>query len=81
MTTYLGVSEAASRIGARPRDLTRLFYDQVLRTDLCPKVGGRRVIPPSYLPTIAMALKHRNLPVADDLDGIDRAQGGAIHVA
>jgi hypothetical protein len=55
---YLSVSEAARRLGAKPKDISDLFYRRALRDDLCPIVAGRRLIPDSYLPMVRMAL-HR----------------------
>jgi hypothetical protein len=54
---YLSVSEAARRLGARPRDISDLFYQRVLRDDLCPITAGRRMIPVDYLDCIVQALK------------------------
>ena len=62
-TPYLCVSEAARRLGARPRDLTNLFYRRQLRDDLCPIVAGRRLIPETCLSVIAMELRRRGYPV------------------
>jgi hypothetical protein len=42
---YLSVSEAARRLGAKPKDISDLFYRRALRDDLCPIVAGRRLIP------------------------------------
>ena len=63
--TPLSVSEAARALGARPRDITNLFYRRALRDDLCPIVGGRRLIPANYLPAIAAVLRHNGMGVAD----------------
>jgi len=54
---HLSVSEAARRLGARPRDISDLFYRRRLRDDLCPIVAGRRHIPENYLDMVASALK------------------------
>ena len=54
--TYLSVSQAARRLNARPRDISDLFYRRQLRDDLCPIVGGRRLIPEDYLDMIAAGL-------------------------
>jgi hypothetical protein len=54
---YLSVSDAARRLGARPKDISDLFYQRLLRDDLCPIVAGRRLIPEDYLDLIAQALK------------------------
>lgn len=62
----LGVSEAARRIGAHPKDISQLFYARKLRDDLCPIVGGRRLIPESYLDIICMALRRDGRPVAGE---------------
>jgi len=53
----MSVSEAARRLGARPRDITGLFYNRHIRDDLAPIVGGRRLIPEKLLPVIAMELR------------------------
>ena len=66
MPSLFSVSEAARLLGARPKDISDLFYRRELRDDLCPIVAGRRVIPEGYLDTIRAALKRRGL-----------AQGGA----
>ena len=57
MQYLLSVSEAARRLGARPRDISDLFYRRELRDDLCPIVGGRRLIPEDYLTLIGAALR------------------------
>ena len=54
---HLSVSGAARQLGARPKDISELFYRRVLRDDLCPIVAGRRLIPANYLPMIAAALR------------------------
>ncbi len=59
MSELLGVSGAARRLGARPADITKLFYDRELRDDICPIVSGKRVIPAEYLPEILAALRRR----------------------
>jgi hypothetical protein len=52
------VSEAARRIpGARPKDISDLFYLRKLDDARCPIVGGRRLIPHDYLPQIEAALR------------------------
>ena len=59
----LSVSEAARRLKARPRDISDLFYRRRLRDDLCPIVGGRRLIPEDYLNMIADELSRSGHPV------------------
>lgn len=61
---YLSVSQAARRLQARPRDISDLFYRRRLRDDLCPIVGGRRLIPEEYLDMIAAELGRTGRPVA-----------------
>ena len=62
---YLSVSEAARRLGARPKDISDLFYRRALRDDLCPIVAGRRLIPETYLGMIGLALKRAGRRVSD----------------
>jgi len=59
----LSVSEAARHLGASPQDISDLFYKRKLRDDLCPIVGGRRLIPPEYLDQIRRTLRHNGRPV------------------
>jgi hypothetical protein len=55
---HLIVSEVARRIpGARPKDISDLFYQRRLDDRRCPIVGGRRLIPIDYLPEIEAALR------------------------
>ncbi|MGE5610362.1 MAG: hypothetical protein ACM359_14000 [Bacillota bacterium] len=63
---YLSVSEAARSLGAKPQDISALFYKRELRDDLCPIVAGRRLIPEEYLDMIRMALMRHNRPVAKE---------------
>ena len=65
---YLSVSEAARRLGARPKDISDLFYRRMLRDDLCPIVAGRRLIPEDYLDRSAAALKRQGRPVGTDAE-------------
>lgn len=59
--THLGVKEAAARIGVNPRRITALFYEGRARTDLCPQIGNRRVIPVSYLGELSRILGRRTV--------------------
>jgi len=61
---HLSVSEVARRLGARPRDISDLFYRRQLSDERCPIVGGRRLIPESYLDVIGMALRRAGRPVS-----------------
>ena len=66
MEKQLSVSEVARRLGAKPKDLSDLFYCRKLRDDLCPIVAGRRLIPESYIPVIEIVLKRHNRPVGQE---------------
>lgn len=67
MASFFTVSEAARELEGRvqgtvrPRDISTLFYQRELRDDLCPLVGGRRLIPGSYLDSIASVLRQKGL--------------------
>jgi hypothetical protein len=55
---YITVSDVARRIpGARPKDISDLFYQRRLDDYRCPVIGGRRLIPPDYIPEIESALR------------------------
>jgi hypothetical protein len=54
---HLIVSEVARQIGARPKDISDLFYQRKLDDKRCPIVGGRRLIPDDYLPVIEATLR------------------------
>jgi len=56
---YLTVSEVARPLGVRPKDISDLFYQRELSDDTCPVVGGRRLIPPDYVPAIVKALRKK----------------------
>lgn len=53
------VSEAARRLGRRPRDISDLFYHRLLSDEDGPIVGGRRLIRASLLPRIKEVLDRR----------------------
>lgn len=59
MRDYSCVSDVARRIGAHPKDISDLFYRRILRDEVCPIIGGRRLIPESYVPEIARVLQRR----------------------
>lgn len=63
VSEIIGVGEAARRLGAKPSDITWLFYQRELNDELCPIVGGRRVIPVEYLATIRAQLVRRGKAV------------------
>ena len=60
---HLSVSEAARRLGARPRDISDLFYRRRLPDDLCPIIAGRRLIPEDCLEAIGFALRRAGCAV------------------
>jgi hypothetical protein len=55
--SHLIVSQVARRIGARPKDISDLFYLRKLDDARCPVVGGRRLIPEDYIPGIVQVLR------------------------
>jgi hypothetical protein len=67
MPDYLTASDAARELTSQtgqqvsPRAISTLLYERALRDDLCPIVGGRRMIPRDYLPVVLMALRRRGL--------------------
>lgn len=63
MAKSLSVSEVARLIGAKPKDISDLFYRRELRDDLCPIVAGRRIIPEDYVETIRRVLIRQGKPV------------------
>jgi hypothetical protein len=67
------VSEVARRIaGARPKDISDLFYQRRLDDLRCPIVGGRRLIPAEYVPEIEAVLrKAGRLPGGPEASGAD----------
>ena len=71
MSNLLTVSDVARALSEElgvdvgPRDLSDLFYKRLLRNDLCPVVGGRRLIPSGYVAEILTILRARGVvPVA-----------------
>ena len=59
----LSVGDVARRLGVRPAQITQLFYERKLRDDLCPIVGGRRLVRPEYVAVIAAALHRKGIQV------------------
>jgi hypothetical protein len=60
LAVHLTVSEVARLLGVRPRDVSDLFYQRRLSDDLCPVIGGRRLIPRTYVPAVEAALSERS---------------------
>ena len=82
----LSVGDAARQLGVKPRQITQVFYERRLRDDLCPIVGGRRLIPPSYVAVIAMELRRKGIAVkalseAKDITGTSLNSEGDRHGA
>jgi hypothetical protein len=71
--SQLTVSEAARLIGARPRDISDLFYARHLRDDICPIIGGRRMIPAEYVEVIRAALHHHGRAAGREQKEVARA--------
>lgn len=75
---HISVGDAARRLGAKPKDISDLFYGRALRDDLCPVVGGRRLIPEDYIDAIRTALRRAGKPVmpaaADPAGSAERSQ-------
>lgn len=58
------VGDVARLLGVRPSQITALFYSRKIPDDLCPIVGGRRLIGDSEIHKIAQVLKSRGLQVS-----------------
>ncbi len=61
----LSSGEVAKRLGVRPRDITKLFYEGHLRDDLAPVISGRRIIREELVPVIAMELRRRGFELKE----------------
>jgi hypothetical protein len=55
----LSVSEAARRLGCRPRDVSDMLYQRRVDDSRCPLIGGRRLIPVALLPQMESLLQRR----------------------
>jgi hypothetical protein len=55
--SYLSVGDTGRRLSVDPRHITNAFYSRQLRDDLCPIVGGRRLIPENYVDEVARVLR------------------------
>lgn len=49
--------EVARQLGVLPRIIADFFYQGRLDEKECPSIGGRRIIPASYVPTIRKVLQ------------------------
>jgi hypothetical protein len=57
MSEVHSISGLARRWGIPPRKISDLFYARKLNEDRCPVIGGRRIIPASYVPTVERVLR------------------------
>ena len=62
----LSVSEVARLLGAKPKNISDLFYARELRDDIAPIVAGRRLIPENYVEIIRTTLQRNNRQVAEE---------------
>lgn len=60
----LSVSEVARLLGAKPKDISDLFYARELRDDIAPIVAGRRLIPEDYVEVIRTVLQRNERQVS-----------------
>ena len=74
MDDLLGVGDAGRELDVNPKVITDLFYKRELREDICPLVSGRRLIPRSYIPIIAMALRRKGVTVRDPQPVVEDAR-------
>ena len=65
MQELLCVGDVARLLGVKPSQITALFYERRLRDDLCPIVGGRRIIPQDYVEVIAIELRRKGVTVRE----------------
>jgi hypothetical protein len=63
----LFVSDVARQLGARPQDISGLFYRRFLSDERCPVIAGRRLIPADYVPEVRRVLVERGLLGADQV--------------
>ena len=64
-SSLLSVSEVARRLGAKPKDISDLFYSRELRDDIAPIVAGRRLIPEDYIEVIRTVLLRNKRQVSE----------------
>ncbi len=57
MSQQVTVSEVARELSVEPRAISDLFYKRVLSDSVAPVVGGRRLIPRTYIREIRHALR------------------------
>ncbi len=57
--TFLSVTDAARKVGCRPRDISDAFYNGYLDDAKVVRVANRRAIPVEYLSEIHRVLTER----------------------
>lgn len=65
-SNMFSVSEVARRLGAKPKDISDLFYSRELRDDIAPIVAGRRLIPEDYVEVIRETLRRHERQVSHE---------------
>ena len=70
MEKMLSIGDVSRLLNVRPDQVTALFYKGHLRDDLCPIIGGTRIIPEDYVDVIAMELKRRGIQPRRTIDGL-----------
>lgn len=53
----LSVADAAEKLGVSRRVLSLFLYEQNVPRDVCPIISGRRIVPASLLPSLAIELR------------------------
>ena len=61
MQEYLSVGEIARMDGVSPQSVSLLFYRRHLNCELCPIVGGRRLVPRAYVDEARRIIRQRSL--------------------
>jgi len=56
MPELISLSDAALRLGVRPKVICDLLWTRAIDSDRCPLIGRTRAIPVEYLPTIHAVL-------------------------
>jgi hypothetical protein len=54
---FYSLSEVARQLKILPRVLSDAFYQRLLDDERCQMVGGRRLIPESYLPELEAVVR------------------------
>lgn len=59
MPHFFTVGDLARLVGAPPRAISDAFYARQLNDELCPVIGGRRLIPREYVSEVRRVLRER----------------------